>query len=139
MKTFSGKATCRTNVIVFDGSSIGTRIRRYLVIRLYFSPRNHELVSLCFEPSQPQSNASGLNTKFTLSPCYLLRKSLSQKSLFLKPQLKNYIHSFGTQTHENETHFLEPIDIPWALNAGTCIQQGDLIYSAGLHLSLIHI
>ena len=29
--------------------------------------------------------------------------------------------------------FSEPIHIPWALNAGTCIQQADLFYSAGLH------
>ena len=29
--------------------------------------------------------------------------------------------------------FFEPIYIPWALNTGTCIQQGDLFYSAGLH------
>ena len=28
--------------------------------------------------------------------------------------------------------FSEPIHIPWALNAGTCIQQADLFYSAGL-------
>ena len=28
---------------------------------------------------------------------------------------------------------LEPIYIPRALNTGTCIQQGDLFYSAGLH------
>ena len=27
----------------------------------------------------------------------------------------------------------EPIYIPWALNTGTCIQQGDLFYSVGLH------
>ena len=27
----------------------------------------------------------------------------------------------------------EPIYIPQALNTGTCIQQGDLFYSAGLH------
>ena len=29
--------------------------------------------------------------------------------------------------------FSEPIYIPRALNTGTCIQQGDLVYSAGLH------
>ena len=28
---------------------------------------------------------------------------------------------------------VEPIYIPRALNTGTCIQQGDLFYSAGLH------
>ena len=29
--------------------------------------------------------------------------------------------------------FLSLIHIPRALNTGTCIQQGDLFYSAGLH------
>ena len=29
--------------------------------------------------------------------------------------------------------FSEPIYIPRALNTGTCIRQGDLFYSAGLH------
>ena len=27
----------------------------------------------------------------------------------------------------------EPIYIPRALNMGTCLRQGDLLYSAGLH------
>ena len=29
--------------------------------------------------------------------------------------------------------FCEPIYIPRALNMGTCLRQGDLFYSAGLH------
>ena len=29
--------------------------------------------------------------------------------------------------------FFEPIYIPRALKTGTCIRQGDLFYSAGLH------
>ncbi len=29
--------------------------------------------------------------------------------------------------------FFEPIYMPRALNTGTCIQQGDLFYSAGQH------
>ena len=29
--------------------------------------------------------------------------------------------------------FLEPIYMPRALTTGTCIQQGDLFYSAGQH------
>ena len=29
--------------------------------------------------------------------------------------------------------FFEPIYIPRAFNTGTCIRQGDLFYSAGLH------
>ena len=29
--------------------------------------------------------------------------------------------------------FFEPIYIPRALNTGTCLRQGDLIYSVGLH------
>ena len=31
------------------------------------------------------------------------------------------------------THVLEPIYSPRVLNTGTCIQQGDLFYSVGLH------
>ena len=31
--------------------------------------------------------------------------------------------------------FFEPIYIPRALNTGTCLRQGDLFYSAGLHRS----
>ena len=66
-------------------------------------------VSWCFEPSQPQRITSGLNTNFVLSPSYLFHKTL----------------------HHNV--FFEPIYIPWALSTGTCIQQGDLFHSAGLH------
>ena len=40
------------------------------------------LVSLCFEPSQPQRITSGLNTNFTLSPSYSLHKSSYHKSCF---------------------------------------------------------
>ena len=37
------------------------------------------------------------------------------------------------KTRKTIKHVLEPIYIPRALNTGTCIQQGDLFYSAGLH------
>ena len=53
---------------------------------------------------------SGLNTNFTLAPSYSFHKSSYHKSCFF-----------------------EPIYIPRALNTGTCIQQGDLFFSAGLH------
>ena len=33
--------------------------------------------------------------------------------------------------------FFEPIYMPRALNTGTCIQQGDLFYSAGLHRNYV--
>ena len=52
---------------------------------------------------------SGLNANFTLSPSYSFHNSSYQKLFF------------------------EPIYIPRTLNTGTCIQQGDLFYSAGLH------
>ena len=32
-----------------------------------------------------------------------------------------------------QVKLLEPIYKPWALNTGTCIQQGDVFYSAGQH------
>ena len=69
-----------------------------------------EWVNWCFEPSQPQRITSGLNTNFTLCPSYSFHKSSYHKSCFF-----------------------DPIYIPRALNTGTCIQQGDLFYSAGLH------
>ena len=65
------------------------------------------LVSWCFEPSQPQRITSGLNTNFIPSSIYSFHKSSYQ--------------------------FFEPIYIPRALNTGTCLWQGDLFYSAGLH------
>ena len=68
----------------------------------------HELVSWCFEPSQRQRITSGLNTNFTLSPSYSFHKSVYHKSF-------------------------ERTYIPRAFNTGTCLWQGDLFYSAGLH------
>ena len=68
------------------------------------------LVGWCFEPSEPQRITSELNTNFTLSPGYSFHKSSYHKSCFF-----------------------EPIYIPRAVNTGTCIRQGDLFYSAGLH------
>ena len=41
-----------------------------------------ELVSWCFEPSQPQRITSGLNTNFTLSPSLSFHKSSYHKSCF---------------------------------------------------------
>ena len=67
-------------------------------------------VTWCFEPSQPRRITSGLKTNVTLSPSYSFHKSSHHKS-----------------------YLFEPIHIPWTLNTGTCIQQGDLFYSAGLH------
>ena len=61
--------------------------------REHFGPRFTVvswLVSWCSEPSQPQRITSGLKTNFNLSPSYSFLKSLSNKSLFLKPQLRFY-------------------------------------------------
>ena len=41
--------------------------------------------------------------------------------------------SFISQAILPQVMFFEPIYILWALNMGTCIQKGDLFYSAGLH------
>ena len=40
------------------------------------------IVSGCFEPSHPQRITPGLNTSFTLSPCYSFQKSSYHKSCF---------------------------------------------------------
>ena len=47
------------------------------------SSNSKQLVSWCFEPSQPQRITSGLNTNFTLSPSYSFHESLYHKSCFL--------------------------------------------------------
>ena len=69
-----------------------------------------QLISWCFELSQPQRITSGLNTNFSLSPSYSFHKSSYHKSCFF-----------------------QPIHIPPAFNTGTCIQQGDIFYFADLH------
>ena len=64
-----------------------------------------QLVSWCFEPSQPQRITSGLDTNFTPSPSYSFHESFYRKSCFC-------------------VCFFWPIYIPRALSSGTCIQQG---------------
>ena len=83
------------------------------------------LVSWSFEPSEPQRITSGLNANFNLSQGYSLYKSLYHTSFF--PQTTVKILSTISE------YVLEPIYIPRALNTGTCILQGDLVYSVGLH------
>ena len=51
-----------------------------------------QLVSWCFEPSQPQRITSGLNTNLTLFRSYSIHKSSYHKSYFLA-----YLYSAGTQ------------------------------------------
>ena len=99
--------------------------------QLTLSLRVSKSVSWCFEPSQPQRTASGLKTNFNLTPSYSFHKSLYHKSFLSSKQISNSIHNVGMQTEKNITHVLEPMYIPQALNMGTCIQQGDLVYSLG--------
>ena len=44
---------------------------------------------------------------------------------------------FISQVILPQVMFFEPIYIPRALNMGTCIQQGNLFYSAGLHRNYV--
>ena len=81
---------------------------------------------------------SRLKTNFDLFPSYSFHKSLYYKSLFLKPQPKFYPQFRNANPEKKKgkktiTHVLKPSYIPRALNTGTCIQQGDLLNSAGLH------
>ena len=65
-----------------------------------------ELVSRCFEPSQPQRIKSGLNTNFNLSPSYSFHKSLYHKSFFFpQPQLKFSTHISEHKTRKNNNTF----------------------------------
>ena len=49
-------------------------------------------------------------------------------------QTSLYLKVTAFTSHRTTSHdFLGPIYIPRALNTGTCIRLGDLLYSAGLH------
>ena len=63
-----------------------------------------QLVSKCFEPSQPQRITSGLNTNSSLSPSYSFHKSLYHRS-FLSNQSSYSIQNFGTQNQKNNNMF----------------------------------
>ena len=48
-------------------------------------------------------------------------------------QTSFYFQVIHFTSHHTTSHVFEPIYIPRALDMGTCIQQGDLFYSVGLH------
>ena len=87
---------------ITPGNLIDTQIKLFSYMKQYYN----QLLSWYFEPGQPQTITSGLNTNFTLSPSVI---------------------------HFTSHHIFQSIYIPQALNTGTYIQQGDLFYSAGLH------
>ena len=92
-----------------------------------------KLVSWCFKPSQLQRITSGLNTNFTLSESYSFHKSLHHKPYVFEP-----IYCSFDQPWCNPL-WLTRLNVPtnllfWVLNTGTCIQQCDLLYSAGQEL-----
>ena len=93
-----------------------------------------QLVSRCFEPGQPQKITSGLNTNFSLSPSYSFHKSIITPQVIFAQTAAQILSTISERNTRNIiTHVLEPISFPRALSTGTCIQQGDSFYSAGLH------
>ena len=48
-------------------------------------------------------------------------------------KLHSISKSFISQVIIPQVMFFEPIYMPWALSTGTCLRQGNLFYSAGLH------
>ena len=84
-----------------------------------FLPKNG-LVIWCFEPSQPQRIASGLNTNFNLSPIYSFNKSLYHKSFFLFfPKTTAQILSTISESKTQKTCF-------WAYLYSVGTQHGNL-------------
>ena len=67
-----------TNPVYVDSLMLKALIR----IHLGKEEAETQLVSWCFEPSQPRRITSGLNTNFTLSPSHSFYKSLYHKSCF---------------------------------------------------------
>ena len=48
-------------------------------------------------------------------------------------KLRSFSKLFISQVIIPQVMLFQPIYIPRALNTGTCVRQGDLFYSAGLH------
>ena len=65
----------------------------------------------------------------TVTVGYIMASSSSKRHLKFYPQFRN---AKPNQKKKKKPHVLEPIYIPWTLNTGTCIRQGDPFYSAGL-------
>ena len=76
-------------------------------------------VSWCFEPSQPQRITSGLNTNFIYLKVIHYTSHYTTSLFFPEPQPEFY-PQFRNAKPEKQTHVLEPIYIPRALNRVTC-------------------
>ena len=67
-------------------------------------PEQSELVSRCFEPSQPQRITSGLKTHFSLSPARTKRKQDSTLHYYkrVQEQRTKTVGFGGSDTEENQ-------------------------------------
>ena len=63
----------------------------------------------------------------------LCAQSTTKDYIRAEQKLHSISKLFMSQVIIPQVMFFEPIYIPRALNTGTCIRQGDLFYSAGLH------
>ena len=63
----------------------------------------------------------------------ILAQSTKKDYIRAEHKLHSISNSFISQVIIPQVMFFEPIYIPQALNTGTCMWQGDLFYSAGLH------
>ena len=63
----------------------------------------------------------------------LWAQSTTKDYIRAEHKLHSISKSFISQVIIPQDMFFEPTHIPRALNTGTCIRQGDLFYSAGLH------
>ena len=118
----------KTGCKIICGAPTTLAVKGWMMMMMIVS----SLVSWCFEPSQPQRITSGLKT--TSIYLHVIHfTSHYTKSLFFSNHNSNSIHNSERNPRKTTTHELEPIYISRALNTGTCIQQGDLFYFAGLH------
>ena len=63
----------------------------------------------------------------------LLAQSTTKDYIRIGHKLHSISKDFVSQVIIQEVMVFEPIYIPQELNTGTCIRQGDLFYSMGLH------
>ena len=82
----SKQVFCRLNIVLYADSIVETiyQITSIFIFREHPArdPESIDVVSWCFESSQQQRIASGLNTNFTICPSYSFHKSSYQKSCF---------------------------------------------------------
>ena len=104
--------------------NISTKVQSfYITIRIFFCT---QFTSTRLTFYRTYQSLSGIKL-------VLLAQSTTKYYIRAERKLHSTSMLFISQVIIPQVMFFEPIYIPQVLNTGTCIQQGDLFYSAGPH------